>query len=82
MAALELTLAAGVGGIYNLSTRAAHRRRGIGGALLQRACRRASELGARTAILQASAAGASLYRSFGFLDGLIESSSPPVHSVR
>ena len=42
VAALELTLAAGVGGIYNLSTRLPHRRRGIGGALLERACRRAA----------------------------------------
>jgi ribosomal protein S18 acetylase RimI-like enzyme len=77
VAALELTLAAGVGGIYNLSTRAAHRRRGIGGALLERACRRSSELGARTVVLQASAAGASLYRSFGFREfGLIEELKP------
>ena len=78
VATVELALAAGVGGIYNLSTRAPHRRRGIGGAMLERACRRAAELGAGTMILQASAAGASLYRSFGFREfGLIEELGPP-----
>ena len=77
MAALELTLAAGVGGIDNLSTRVAHRRRGIGGALLERACRDAERAGAATVVLQASAEGASLYRSFGFREfGLIEELKP------
>ena len=71
-AAVELTLAGGVGGIYNLSTRSAHRRRGIGGALLTWACRRAAQEGAATVVLQASSAGAGLYRSFGFREfGLI-----------
>jgi len=75
--ALELTLAACVGGIYNLSTRVAHRRRGIGGALLERACRYAEESGAGTVVLQASPAGASLYRAFGFREfGLIEELKP------
>ena len=35
----------GVGGIYNLSTGIDHRRRGIGGALIDRACRRAADPG-------------------------------------
>ena len=77
VAAIELTMAGGVGGIYNLSTRRAHRRRGIGGALLERACRRARDLGARSVVLQASSAGASLYRSFGFVEfGLIREFKP------
>ena len=65
----------GVGGIYNLSTRVAHRRRGIGGALLDGVPRARSW--ARTVVLQASAAGAGLYRSFGFREfGLIEELKP------
>ena len=76
-AALELTLSGGVGGIYNLSTRIDHRRRGIGAALIDRACRRAADLGLKTVVLQASSAGASLYRSLGFREfGLIRELKP------
>ena len=78
VAGVELTLAAGLGGIYNPSTRVAHRRRGIGGASLATACRRAAELGAGTVVLQASAAGAGLYRAFGFREfGQIDELKPP-----
>ena len=77
VAALELTLSEGVGGIYNLSTGIDHRRRGIGGALIDCACRRAATLGLETVVLQASAAGASLYRSLGFREfGLIRELKP------
>jgi len=78
--AVELTLAAGGGGIYNLSTRVEHRRRGIGSALLERACRYATASGAGTVVLQAAAAGASLYESFGFRELGLISELKPAHS--
>jgi len=64
--AVEITLAAGVAGIFNLSTRAHARRRGVGAATLEAALADAGAQGVTTAVLQASVAGQSLYRRLGF----------------
>jgi len=64
--AVEITLAAGVAGIFNLSTRAHARRRGVGAATLKAALADAGAQGVTTAVLQASVAGQSLYRRLGF----------------
>ncbi len=65
-AAVELTVAAGVVGVYNLSTRAVHRGRGIASALLARSLSEAVSDGASRACLQAAESGAGLYRRLGF----------------
>lgn len=67
VAAVEVARAGGVAGVYDLSTRAAHRGRGIASALLAHALRREREEGTTTAVLQAAAAGVGLYRRLGFL---------------
>lgn len=66
IAASELTVGGGVAGLYNVSTLAAHRRRGIGSAMTRRPLQDARQHGIRHAILQASADGAGVYRRVGF----------------
>jgi ribosomal protein S18 acetylase RimI-like enzyme len=79
VAAVELTLAADVAGVYNLSTRVGRRNRGIGGALLAEALADARAMGHRTAVLQAAPAAAGLYRRLGFREfGVITEHKAPV----
>jgi GNAT superfamily N-acetyltransferase len=62
----SLVPAAGVGGIYNIATRASRRGRGIGRAITWSLMREASALGYRVAILWSTAAGLPVYRRLGF----------------
>ena len=62
----EVFLYGGVGGIYNIATLAAERRRGYGGAITVAAMRAAYREGYRTLVLQASPEGEPVYRRLGF----------------
>jgi GNAT superfamily N-acetyltransferase len=62
----SLVPAAGVGGIYNIATRASRRGRGIGRAITWSLMREAAELGYHVAILWSTAAGLPVYRRLGF----------------
>ena len=62
----SLVPAAGVGGIYNIATRANRRGRGIGRAMTWALMREAAGLGYGVAILWSTAAGLPVYRRLGF----------------
>lgn len=62
----SLVAAAGVGGIYNIATRADRRGRGIGRAITWSLMREAAALGYHAAILWSTAAGLPVYRRLGF----------------
>lgn len=66
VATAEVTLAGGSAGVFNVATRAAYRRRGIGGAVTAHALRDAHSAGARRGVLEASADGVGVYARLGF----------------
>lgn len=64
----SLVPAAGVGGIYNIATRASRRGRGIGRAITWSLMREAADMGYQVAILWSTAAGLPVYRRLGFVE--------------
>lgn len=62
----SLVPAAGVGGIYNIATRADRRGRGIGRSITLALMHEAAALGYRAAILWSTALGMPVYRRLGF----------------
>src|SRR5215204_4586396 len=66
--ASECFLYAGVAGLYNVVTLPTARQRGFGSALTLAALLKAREAGYRTAVLQASARGQSIYARLSFVE--------------
>jgi hypothetical protein len=66
VATAEVTVAGGVAGLYNVSTRAAVRRRGIGSATTRQALLAARADGCRVGVLQTLPAGVGVYVQSGF----------------
>jgi GNAT superfamily N-acetyltransferase len=66
VATAELTVGGGVVGLYNISTLAPYRGRGIGSAMTRAPLADARAAGWRTAILQAAEAGVGVYHRLGF----------------
>jgi ribosomal protein S18 acetylase RimI-like enzyme len=66
VATAELAIGGGVVGLYNISTVADHRRRGIGTALTALPLVQARDEGYRTAILQSAPDGLGIYSRLGF----------------
>ncbi|MGK4006899.1 GNAT family N-acetyltransferase [Sorangium sp. So ce1036] len=78
VATAELTVGGGVVGLYNISTLAPYRRRGIGSAMTLRPLLDARAAGFRAAVLQASEDGAGVYARVGFVaTGRITEYKPP-----
>jgi ribosomal protein S18 acetylase RimI-like enzyme len=65
-ATAEATVQAGTVGLYNISTRAQFRGRGIGSVLTWQPLPDARVAGCETAVLQAAAEGVGIYRRLGF----------------
>jgi ribosomal protein S18 acetylase RimI-like enzyme len=66
VATSELTVGGGLAGLYNICTLSEYRRRGLGTAMTLQPLVEAQAQGYRTAILQASEAGARIYARVGF----------------
>ena len=66
VSAAEVTVADGVAGLYGVVTREPYRRRGFGTALTAAPLIEARAAGCLTGVLQASEAGAGVYRRLGF----------------
>lgn len=66
VATAELAVGGGVVGLYNISTRETHRRRGFGSRLTLQPLLDARVLGYHTAVLQAATEGVGIYQRLGF----------------
>jgi ribosomal protein S18 acetylase RimI-like enzyme len=66
VATAEVTIGGGVAGLYNITTLQNHRGQGIGSFMTWHALQEARMAGVPAAVLQASAAGAGVYRRLGF----------------
>jgi ribosomal protein S18 acetylase RimI-like enzyme len=78
VATAEATVAAGTAGLYNISTRAEFRGRGIGSVMTWRPLRDARADGCDLAVLQAAPGAVGIYRRLGFTPfGRITEYKPP-----